>query len=34
MCYVVGEDEAFKLACKKLEITNRQTVINDIIGDI
>jgi exodeoxyribonuclease V alpha subunit len=31
MCYVVGEDEAFKLACKKLEITNRQTVIDDII---
>ena len=31
MCYVVGEDEAFKLACKKLEITNRQTVIDYII---
>ncbi len=31
MCYVVGEDEAFKSACKKLEITNRQTVINDLL---
>ena len=32
MCYVVGEDEAFKSACKKLEITNRQTVIDDILS--
>ncbi len=30
MCYIVGEDECFKSACKKLEITNRQTVIDDI----
>ena len=33
MCYVVGEDEAMKSACKKLEITNRQTVIDDLLGD-
>ncbi len=32
MCYVVGEDEAFKSACKKLEITNRQTVIDDLLS--
>jgi len=32
MCYVVGEDEAFSSACKKLEITKRQTVINDMIN--
>jgi len=29
MCFVVGEDHAFQSACKKLEITNRQTVIDD-----
>ena len=32
MCFVVGEDEAFKSACKKLEITNRQTVIDDLMS--
>jgi len=32
MCYVVGEDEAFNSACKKLEITNRQTVIDDLLS--
>ena len=32
MCYVVGEDEAFQSACKKLEITNRQTVIDDLLS--
>ena len=31
MCYIVGEDEAFSSACKKLEITKRQTVIDDLI---
>ncbi|MCD4758182.1 MAG: AAA family ATPase [Arcobacteraceae bacterium] len=31
MCYVIGEDEAFTSACKKLEITNRQTVIDDLL---
>ena len=30
MCFVIGEDEAFSNACKKLEITNRQTVIDDL----
>jgi exodeoxyribonuclease V alpha subunit len=33
MCYVVGEDEAFISACKKLEITHRQTVIDDLLGE-
>lgn len=33
MCYVVGEDEAFTSACKKLEITNRQTVIDDLLSE-
>ena len=32
MCYVVGEDEAMQSACKKLEITNRQTVIDDMLS--
>ena len=32
MCYIVGEDEAFQSACKKLEITNRQTVIDDLLS--
>jgi exodeoxyribonuclease V alpha subunit len=32
MCYIIGEDEAFKSACKKLEITNRQTVIDDLLN--
>jgi len=32
MCYVVGEDEAFTSTCKKLEITNRQTVIDDLLS--
>ena len=33
MCYIVGEDEAFQSACKKLEITNRQTIINDLLSN-
>lgn len=32
MCYIVGEDEAMTSACKKLEITNRQTVIDDLLS--
>jgi len=32
MCFVVGEDEAFKSACKKIEVTKRETVINDMMG--
>lgn len=31
MCFIVGEDEAFKNACKKLEITIRESVINDLL---
>jgi len=31
MCYVVGEKEAFELACSKLEITQRETVIDDLL---
>ena len=33
MCYIVGEDEAFQSACKKLEITNRQTIIDDLLSN-
>jgi exodeoxyribonuclease V alpha subunit len=32
MCIIAGEKEAFRSACKKREITNRQTVINDIMS--
>ena len=32
MCFVVGEKEAFESACKKKEITHRETVINDIMS--
>jgi len=32
MCYIVGEKEAFESACKKLEITQRQSVINDLLN--
>ena len=31
MCYVVGERDTFDSACKKIEITKRQTVINDLL---
>lgn len=31
MCFIVGEDEAFKSACKKLEITIRESVIKDFL---
>ena len=31
MCFIVGEEEAFKSACKKLEITIRESVINDLL---
>jgi exodeoxyribonuclease V alpha subunit len=31
MCFVIGEKEAFESACKKKEITNRETVINDML---
>ena len=32
MCYIVGEKEAFESASKKLEITQRQSVINDLLN--
>lgn len=32
MCFVVGETEAFKAGCKKIETTKRQSVINDLLG--
>ncbi len=32
MCYIVGEKEAFESACKKLEITQRETVITDLLS--
>ncbi len=32
MCFIVGEEEAFKSACKKLEITIRESVINDLMS--
>ncbi|MGB5792780.1 AAA family ATPase [Poseidonibacter sp.] len=34
MCFIVGEEEAFVSACKKLEITIRESVINDILGTL
>ncbi len=33
MCFVVGEEEAFKSGCKKIEITKRESVINDLLGN-
>ncbi|MCI0501136.1 MAG: AAA family ATPase [Epsilonproteobacteria bacterium] len=33
MCYIIGEKEAFESACKKLEITQRETVITDLLGE-
>ena len=33
MCYIIGENEAFQSACTKLEITQRETVISDILKD-
>lgn len=32
MCFIVGEDEAFKSACKRIETTKRESVINDILS--
>jgi exodeoxyribonuclease V alpha subunit len=31
MCYIVGEEEAFVSACKRIETTKRESVINDIL---
>ena len=32
MCYIIGEDIAFETGAKRLEITNRQTVIKDLLN--
>jgi len=32
MCYVIGEKEAFYSACKKIDITKRDTVIFDLLS--
>ena len=32
MCYIVGEEEAFKSACKRIETTKRESVLNDILS--
>lgn len=32
MCYIVGEEDAFKGACKRIESTNRESVINDLLS--
>jgi exodeoxyribonuclease V alpha subunit len=32
MCYIVGEEDAFKSACKRIETTKRESVINDLLG--
>lgn len=32
MCFVVGEEDVFKSACKKKEITHRETVITDLLN--
>ncbi|RXJ70030.1 exodeoxyribonuclease V subunit alpha [Halarcobacter ebronensis] len=31
MCFIVGEEDAFKSACKKIETTKRESVINDLL---
>ncbi|MFV7790525.1 AAA family ATPase [Aliarcobacter lanthieri] len=32
MCFIVGEEEAFKSACKKIEVTIRESIINDLMS--
>ncbi len=32
MCFIVGEEEAFKTACKRIETTKRESVINDLLS--
>ncbi|RXK01051.1 exodeoxyribonuclease V subunit alpha [Arcobacter sp. CECT 8986] len=34
MCYIVGEDDAFKSACKRIETTKRESVINDLMQTV
>ena len=33
MCYIVGEEDAFKSACQRIETTKRESVINDLMRD-
>jgi len=32
MCFIVGEEEAFKNACKRIQTTKRESVINDLLS--
>jgi len=32
MCFIVGEEEAFKSACKRIETTKRESVLNDLLS--
>lgn len=32
MCVIIGEEQAFRAACKRIEDTRRQTVIQDIFA--
>jgi exodeoxyribonuclease V alpha subunit len=32
MCYIVGEEDAFTSACKRIETTKRESVINDLLS--
>lgn len=32
MCHIVGEEDAFKGACKRIETTKRESVINDLMS--
>ena len=32
MCFIVGEEEAFKSACTRIETTKRESVINDLLS--
>ncbi|MCP4969502.1 MAG: AAA family ATPase [Arcobacter sp.] len=32
MCFIVGEEEAFTSACKRIETTKRESVINDLLS--
>ncbi len=33
MCFIVGEEDAFNSACKKIETTKRESVINDLLSN-
>lgn len=32
MCFIVGEEDAFRSACKRIETTKRESVINDLLS--